>query len=59
MHANHHPLLSRLCAEVPSVDPELLDLVAQCLTWDPEARVTAQKVLQHPFVKKWARRAVV
>ena len=30
-------------------DPELLDFLSQCLTWDPEQRLTARDALKHPF----------
>ncbi|RKP04031.1 hypothetical protein CXG81DRAFT_1760, partial [Caulochytrium protostelioides] len=40
------PLRSILC----TADAALLDLVAQCLVWDPEQRITPLDALAHPFL---------
>lgn len=40
-------------------DPLLLDLLEKCLRWDPNARITAQQALTHPyFAKRSSSRAV-
>ncbi|XP_039267860.2 dual specificity tyrosine-phosphorylation-regulated kinase 4-like [Styela clava] len=32
-------------------DAELVDLIARCLRWDPEFRITPEEALQHPYLK--------
>jgi serine/threonine protein kinase len=36
--------------------PEMLDFLNQCLTVDPAKRATAEKLLQHPFLKTATQR---
>jgi serine/threonine protein kinase len=33
-------------------DEEFLDFLAQCLSWSPETRMTADQGLKHPWLSK-------
>jgi mitogen-activated protein kinase 1/3 len=37
-------------AVFPEADPVAVDLVARMLTWDPEARISVEDALEHPFL---------
>ncbi|KAI9151119.1 hypothetical protein H9P43_009734 [Blastocladiella emersonii ATCC 22665] len=54
MHPNHHPLLSQLCL-VSELDLQVLDAISACLAWDPTARITAARLLNHPAVQDGGR----
>jgi len=48
-----HPVGSRMIEDaVRSTDPQFIDFVQRCLTWDPEERMTPAEALEHPWLKR-------
>lgn len=46
-----HPVGSRALRDVcRNTSPAFLDFIERCLTWDPEARMTPEEALEHPWM---------
>ena len=43
---------SRPLSKILRVDELLLSFLEECLVWDPEERITAEKLLSHPFLDR-------
>lgn len=39
-----------LASACGSSDPQFIDFVSRCLTWDPADRMTPQEALRHPYI---------
>lgn len=44
------PYRKPLTKVLHGMDPELFDLIARCLEYDPKLRITPEEALKHPFV---------
>lgn len=40
-----------LSTVIQDCPPDALQLISECLKWDPQKRPTASKILQHPYFK--------
>lgn len=50
-----HPVGSRSLEDAcHNTDPQFLDFVQRCLTWDPKERMTPTEALEHPWLKAMA-----
>lgn len=47
----HLPLSRSLKALLKTDDDQLIDLILGCLKWVPEERLTAEQIVQHPWLK--------
>jgi dual specificity tyrosine-phosphorylation-regulated kinase 2/3/4 len=46
-----HPVGSKALRDIcRTTSPAFLDFVEKCLTWDPDARMTPEEALEHPWV---------
>ena len=37
---------------MPHVSADCIDLLKQCLTYDPEKRITSEQILQHEYFRE-------
>jgi dual specificity tyrosine-phosphorylation-regulated kinase 2/3/4 len=44
------PASVSLATVISCNDPKLIDFLTKCLAWDPDARLTAEKALEHPWL---------
>lgn len=49
---NPTPFKTKLSSFLKTSDQHLLDFISKCLDWDPAKRITAAKLLNHPFIAK-------